>query len=41
MTKRKPLLRYPLAVYKHWALNQWYYFKKPALKAWLKRTFNG
>lgn len=25
-------LKYPLSVYKHWALNNWYYFTKPALK---------
>lgn len=25
-------LKYPLHVYKHWALNQWYFFQKPKLK---------
>lgn len=26
------LLKYPVSMYKHWALNNWHFFTKPALK---------
>lgn len=28
----KRWMEYPLRIYKHWALNQWYFFQKPKLK---------
>jgi hypothetical protein len=33
---RKRWLKYPVAMYKHWLLNNWYFFTLPKIKNKLK-----